>query len=297
MTVLANKYKIETLDNLMSTLGQDQKQEESTSATKNVSSSLEQSTSIFSVAAGMLRRYSGKQAQGLLEILREAPKDPISGHLLARRLEIVVAPQRFLTKENFAIVKPLWMQKVYIELAKPLLNAASDAHDPLIKINLNTGVLLLVKHMNFSIYEEDADKILLVSMSIAQNLGTGPETRAALEVLRSILAEAPEKAQDHIRSLITICINSFSSRNHPAATRPAWLPAEYSAAAPDAEAEARCGKLALEIMGGLPKIFEARHLVPHVPQLDRELTLACGHRVRDLRRAARTARAAWVELK
>lgn len=304
LTVLANKYKIETLEplvsqleqNLAGAMGQVQAATNDTEAQR----SLEQVALVFSITAGILRRYSSKPVQGILQLLRDGPLNAQYGGCLARRLEVLVAPQKALTKENYAVVKLLWMQKLYIEVVKPLLASADgssvDVNDYLIKTNFSIGVLLMVKHMGFSIYEEDSDKILRISISIAQNIGSGPDTLAALQVLKNILAESPEKGQDHLKSLINICTASFSSTAASRWTRPEWLPENYSPSANAAEVQASCGKIALEIIGGLPKLYESRHLVFYVPQVERELSVACGHGVRDLRRSARTARSAWTAL-
>lgn len=298
---MANKYKIETLPGLITTVEQ-----LATSVVKaspendDQSRRLEKTKSTYALAAGMMRRYMGKEAKGIVQLFREAPKDAQIGHHFGHQLEMIVAPQQPLTKENHAIVKPLWMQKVYFELVSPMLQVAVGAdpevQDQLTKTNFGIGVLLMVKHMNFPIYEADADKILRISIAVAQNIGVGPDAKAALDVLKNILVEAPEKGRDHIRSIIKICTNVFSNKS--ASTRkPDWLPEGYVPAATDAETQAGCGKLALEITGGLPRMFESQHLLPHASQVERELTLACGHRVRDLRRTARLARAAWTELK
>jgi DNA repair/transcription protein MET18/MMS19 len=76
------------------------------------------------------------------------------------------------------------------------------------------------------------------------------------------------------------------------------LPADYtSAATNDVESKTESAEAALEIMGGLPRMFEARHLVPLAPKVERELTLACGNPIRNVRKLARAARAAWKELR
>ncbi|KAF7551629.1 hypothetical protein G7Z17_g4862 [Cylindrodendrum hubeiense] len=301
LTILANKHKIETLPGLIATLEQ-----LATGVIRAPSDNddqnyrLEQIKSTYALAAGMTRRYMGKEARGLVQLFKEAPKDPKTGHHFGRQLEMIVASQQPLTKENYAIVKPLWMQKVYFELVSPMLQVAIGAdpevQDQLTKTNFGIGVLLMVKHMNFPIYEADADKILRISIAVAQNIGVGPDAKAALDVLKNILVEAPEKGKDHIRSIIKICTSVFSNKS-ASTQKPEWLPDGYVPAISDPETQAGCGKLALEITGGLPQMFESQHLLPHASQVERELTLACGHRVRDLRRTARLARAAWTELK
>ncbi|KAF5023636.1 hypothetical protein F66182_4305 [Fusarium sp. NRRL 66182] len=287
LTILANKYKIETLPSLVAALEQRTASLLTASSSENETVRLEQITSIFALVAGMVRRYSGKEAKALLEVVKESPKDPELGPELARRLEMIVAPQQPLAKENYAIVKPLWTQKVYFQLVDPMLQAATgkdaDVQDQQVKASYSTAVLLMVKHMNFPIYEADADSILRISIAVAQNSGIGPETKAALDVLKNTLTEAPEKGKGHIRSIIKICSGVFSHK--PASTTI------------DLETEGACGKLALEIVGGLPNMYDSQHLLPHARQLQRELTLVCGHRLREVRKTARLARAAWADLK
>ncbi|POR34522.1 DNA repair/transcription protein mms19 [Tolypocladium paradoxum] len=305
MAALANKYKLEGVSDLMATLEQHLrsalKQAGTGSTPEDRRSGLEQTLTIFTLAGGLLRRCTGKQTQGLLQLLREAPNDRTAGYRLAQGLEIVVAPQTYLTKGSGAVEKPLWMQKVYIDLVKPMIGSAvgasQEVQDPLIKANFSISVLQMVKHMRFSIYEDDSNKIVRIAISVAQTMGTGPDAKAAVEVLKNILVEAPEQAQDHIRSLITVCTSLFSSRAASTQARPEWLPRDYAGSTDDPEIEAGCGKLALEIVGGLPRMFESRYLLAYAPQVQRELCMACGHRVRDVRRTARLARAAWLDVK
>lgn len=262
---------------------------------------LEQVSSIYAIVSGLIRRPGGTQARALIHRLRDVPGNETTGHLLARRLEMIVAPQKFLAKENFAIVKPLWTQKIYFELVKPMLDIATsqeaEAGSQLVKTNYRIGVLSMVKHMPFSIWEDDCVEILRVSMALSQSLGPGPDTLPALEILKKVLAESPDKAQEYAKSLINISLPCFSLKAAAQLTRPDWLPSGYVPAKMRPEVEAECGKLALEVVGALPRLFESRHVVPFVPQVRRELSLACGHPVRDLRRLARMARAAWTEIK
>jgi len=284
LTILANKYKIETLPSLVEAL--EQRTPTLLTISENESSRLEHITSIYALVAGMVRRYSGKEAKALLDVVKNSPKDPQLGAELARRLEMIVAPQQPLTKENYAIVKPLWTQKVYFQLVNSMLQAATgkdaDIQDQQAKASYSTAVLLMVKHMGFAIYEADADSILRISIAVAQNSGMGPETKAALDVIKNILTEAPEKGKGHIRSIIKICSNVFSYTPKPTES---------------VDVEGACGKLALEIVGSLPRTYDSQHLIPHAPQVQRQLTLVCGHRVREVRKTARLARAAWADLK
>ncbi|RGP72549.1 DNA repair transcription mms19 [Fusarium sporotrichioides] len=284
LTILANKYKIESLPSLVLALEQ---RVSALLTTSDGSSHLEQITSVYALVAGMVRRYSGKEAKTLLDVVKDSPQDLQSGAELARRLEMIVAPQQALMKENYAIVKPLWTQKVFFQLVNPMLQAATgkdtDVQDQQVKASYSTSVLLMVKHMSFAIYEADADSILRISIAVAQSSGVGPETKAALDVIKNILAEAPEKGKGHIRSIIKICSSVFSHTP--------------KSATDSVDTGGACGKLALEIVGSLPRTYDSQHLTPHAPQVQRQLTLVCGHRVREVRKTARLARAAWADLK
>ncbi|KAL7947306.1 Dos2-interacting transcription regulator of RNA-Pol-II domain-containing protein [Trichoderma barbatum] len=305
LTILANKYKVESLGYLITKLeGRLEaalKNAQNSSDSDDASRYLEQVSSIYAIVSGLIRRPSGTQARALIQRLRDAPGNETTGHLLARRLEMVVAPQKFLAKDSFAVVKPLWTQRVYFELVKPMLETATsqdaEAGSQLVKTNYRIGVLAMVKHMPFSIWEDDCVEILRVSMALSQNLGPSPDTLPALEVLKKILAESPDKAQEYAKSLINISLPCFSLKAASQLTRPDWLPSGYVPAKMRPDVKAECGKLALEVVGALPRLFESRHVVPFVPQVRKELSLACGHPVRDLRRLARMARAAWTEIK
>jgi DNA repair/transcription protein MET18/MMS19 len=304
LTILANKYKVESLSYLVTRLeGRLEaalKNAQNSSDGDDASRYLEQVSSIYAIVSGVVRRPSGTQARGLIQRLREAPRNAATGHLLARRLEMIVAPQKFLSKDSFAVVKPLWTQKLYFELVKPMLEITtsqdSEAGSQLVKTNYRIGVLSMVKHMPFSIWEDDCVEILRASVVLSQTLGPGPDTLPALQILKSILAESSEKGQEYIKSLINISLPCFSLKGALQRKQPDWLPSGYVPAKINPEIEADCGRLALEVVGALPRLFESSYVVPFVPQVRRELSLACGHPVRDVRRLARVARKAWTEI-
>ncbi|KAG5952741.1 hypothetical protein E4U53_000011 [Claviceps sorghi] len=305
LAVLANKHNIETIDTVMAdlerNLGAALKQAKDSTAELTPAHILEPALSTFALLGGLLRRYGGAKVLPLLQLLRTAPDSSHSGYRLARGLEIIVAPQRYLTRESFAVVRLLWLQKLYVALIQPLLDAAvgNDAAitDPLIRTNFSIAVLFMVKHMSFSIYEADADKVLRIAIATLQNLGPGPDGLAALQVIKDILVEASDKAQDHVRSLVKMCTVIFTNETSPSTARPEWLPAGYGGGLGSLQVQAGCGKLALEIVGGLPRMFEPRHLLALEPQVQRHLSTACGHRVRELRSTARLARGAWADVK
>lgn len=296
LSILANKHKLEGEEALLASIEKTLSGAISTASENNLKAVADVVVTTFAVAAGFFRRYTGAKIQPLVSLIRDIPRHPVIGFSLARRLEVIMAPQPFLTKDYFAVVRPLWTQKLYFDLVKPLLQGATDRElEPLVRASCGVAVLVAVKHTNHSIYEEDIGQILRVAIATSQNLGTGPDTLAALTVIKSVLADAPEKAEDHIRSLITICNNSFGTGSS-VPVRPEWLPASAQSARISPAISAQAGKLSLEILSGLPRLFESRHLLSFVGEVDRQLSIACGNRSRDVRMAARTARTAWSEV-
>lgn len=241
----------------------------------------------------MLRRNSGKPAQPLLTVLKESLQKP-EARAAARRLETLVTPRDILAKENFAVVRPLWTQKAYFDVAKPLLASITTLKgldQPDVRANQSVAVLLMVRHMPFAIYEDDAEDILRLAIAVAQRGASGeqvaaaaaPDVRAALHVLKDILIADKEKGKTHLKSIVSICVDIFSSS--PSTPAKTARPNPHSV------------KLALEIAGGLPNMFDGQHLLPYRSRVDKELALACGNPVRELRKTARLAREAWDRLK
>ncbi|XWW93570.1 hypothetical protein V2A60_001504 [Cordyceps javanica] len=296
LSILANKYTLETAEPVLDAINT----QLANALLNSEYSSIDKAIPILAIAAGLLRRYNGKQTQRLVELIRDSPKNKVIGFHIARRLELIAAPQTFLSKEAYAVVKPLWIQKLYVQMAQPMLQCALSAsefpYDNLAKTSFGLGVLMLVKHMPYSIYEDDVEKLLRVAISVAQTVGLGTDTLASLDVLKTSLTEAPEKSQDHIRSIIGICTSTFAvdETHNP---KPDWVPEAIAASSQDPETLARCSKTGLQILGGLPRLVESRHLLAYVPQVERHLAAACGHRVREVRASARAARVAWAEVK
>ncbi|ATY62031.1 HEAT repeat containing [Cordyceps militaris] len=296
LSILANKYTLETAEPVLDAINT----QLANALLNSDYASIDKAVPVLAIAAGLLRRYNGKQTQRLVELLRDSPKNKAIGYHIARRIELIAAPQSFLSKDAYAVVKPLWIQKLYVQMAQPMLQCALSTskfpYDNMAKTSFGLGVLMLVKHMPYSIYEDDVEKLLRVAISVAQTVGLGTDTLASLDVLKTTLTEAPEKSQDHIRSIIGICTSTFAV-DQDAKPKPDWVPEDIAAASRDPETLARCSKAGLQILGGLPRLVESRYLLSYVPQVERYLAAACGHGVRDVRASARTARVAWAEVK
>lgn len=295
---LANKYKVEALPETMEAIekhlaealaqassGQDEQERDC---------AMERALTCYVVVGALVPRCTGKQTQRLLQQLREAPNSAVAGYRLAHGLDIIAGFSRAYYS-GAGVMKPLWKQKLYFDLVQPMMTAGIGGwpavQDALIKTNYAIAALVMLREMPFAIYEDDSAKVVRAALLVAQKTGVGADARIAMEVLKHVLDNAPEALQDHLRSLINVCIGLFSTRR-----RPECMSEGYAAPpAEDGETEAACGKLALEMVGGLPRLFESRHVVPFVAQVQRALATACGHRVRDVRKRARLARAAWAD--
>src|SRR5688572_15112914 len=191
LSVLANKYVIENHLDLITLLAQNAKsaRQAAEAPQGEGSGSLDHLAFVYAILSGILRRYSSKKAEPLLEFVREGPALPNElGSQLARRMEMLVAPQTFLTKPNYAVVKPLWMQRVYFELITPVLRQALDSSlEADVRKRYGVAVILMLRHMTFSIYEADADKVLTIAILTAQRPDSPIESLAALDVLQNIL--------------------------------------------------------------------------------------------------------------
>jgi DNA repair/transcription protein MET18/MMS19 len=79
LTILANKYKVEDLSYVMARL--EGRLESALHNAQNSSDSddasryLEQVSSIYAIVSGIVRRPGGKQARGLIQQLRDAPRN------------------------------------------------------------------------------------------------------------------------------------------------------------------------------------------------------------------------------
>ncbi|PHH81304.1 hypothetical protein CDD82_1048 [Ophiocordyceps australis] len=285
LAVLANKYKLEAHVELMATI------EESLQSAFNLVTSefspedgdigLRQASIIFTLAGSLLRRRTGPEIKGLVKLMREAPCHAKGGYDLARALEATVTLEKSITNSAGFIQSPLWMQKLYVDLVKPMISKASETKDSIIRNNYGVAILHVVKHMNFPIYEDDISSIVRNAIAVCQTASSADDALAALELLRTTMMEMPEAEQDHLHSIVNICIAMFSQEQHKG----------------DARVLSKCGKLALEIVGHLPRVFESSKLLALSPLVQRGLAAACGHGVRQVRSTARVARAAWVDVK
>jgi len=107
---------------------------------------------------------------------------------------------------------------------------------------------------------------------------------SALDVLVEVLLNEPETLRGHLKAIITGAVKVHRECSEATPSRG------------DGAHAVMCRKLALQLLGALPKKFEERHLLPYSLQLQRTLGVACGDRVREVRKVALIARENWSKV-
>ncbi|KAF9876473.1 DNA repair transcription protein [Colletotrichum karsti] len=255
---------------------------------------------VYAITAGVLRRYTGNAFKKVLLAIQRGPANKETGHTLARNLEIVFAPYDSLRKEYFGQVKPLWLQRAYFELVKPMLAKAWPAgsnspEDMLVAANYSIAVLAAVKHIPFAIYEDDTEDLVRLILCAVRYLPSGGDVQAGLRVLEEIAHNSPDRIKPFLKSIIEACISIFT-RGDSQTENSSWMPAGYMPFDHSNVAQAQCRCLVIRVLGLLPPQFEHRHLLDSASQVRRMLSQASGDRVREVRKAALVARQAWAEV-
>ncbi|KAK4131841.1 hypothetical protein BT67DRAFT_444257 [Trichocladium antarcticum] len=250
-------------------------------------------TVTMSITAGAAARQD-KHVLGLIPALHQAAasQDP-NGETIAQSIGLIVKDNDLLTPDNHAVVKRFYKQWAYSHLARPLLQdaqpAAEDGHAA---ARYRVAILAVITNCPFAVYQDDlAPLIRLLITALANPAGlsapaASAQVVAALQILVEILAHEPDALRSHLREIIggatavyRECAPSGpSQKGGPTATR------------------SLCRRLALQVLGAVPTVFEERHVLRHAPPTQRMLAVACGDPVRRVREVARRARASWAKV-
>lgn len=304
LLILANKFKVEAIPKVLA-LAEHQLSAivegrelsgpggESQSASPEARVAL--AKDIYGVLAGALRRYAGSSLRPIFSTLLQGPANPDYGHILARDFDIIFRPHPCLTKDLNATVKPLWSQKAYINLVKPMLPLAwpqrQDAPAPeLSRANYGVAVLSAVRHLPHGVYADDAADLIRLVLCALRSLPAGPDAEAALRVLETLARESAAALVPFLNSVVDACAGLIGG----VAPDVSWMPEGYAPPADKGnKARARCRNLAIVLLGYLPAGFEHGKLRSAGPRVRRLLAVACGDGVRGVRKAALAAKVAW----
>ncbi|TDZ29672.1 MMS19 nucleotide excision repair protein-like protein [Colletotrichum spinosum] len=257
---------------------------------------------VYAITAGVLRRYTGNSFKQVLLAIHQGPANRAIGHVLARNFEVIFAPYQSLAKDYFGVAKPLWLQRAYFELVKPMLNmawpAGSNSPDDMLKAaNYSVAVLAAVKHIPFAIYEDDTEDLIRLTLCVVRYLPSGGDVQAGLGILEEVARESPDRIKPFLKSTIEACMSILTRGGGQSSDDSPWMPAGYMPFDHSDVAQAQCRCLVVRLLGLLPPQFEHRHLLDTAAQVRRMLSRASGDPVREVRKAALLARAAWADVK
>lgn len=302
LLILANKFKIEGIPKALSLaeqqisaivkdkdlIGTDGKPQPVSSDVR-----LSLAKDIYALIAGALRRYTGSSLAQIFSSLLQGPANAEHGHVLARDFDVLFRPHACLRKDLNASLKPLWSQKAYVNLVKPMLPLAWPKRQgsEATCANYSIAVLSSVRHMDYGVYADDAQDLIRLVLCVLRNLPAGADVEAGLRVLETIARESPEVLEPFLKSIIDACEALVTGSGMPDVS---YVPGGYPTAGP--KVQARCRDLAVMLLGHLPGRFEHSKLRPAAPRVGRLLAVACGDGVRRVRRTALTAKVAWADV-
>ncbi|KAK1982427.1 Dos2-interacting transcription regulator of RNA-Pol-II-domain-containing protein [Colletotrichum cereale] len=322
LTIISNKYPVEKLDEIVTMLRLQMNfvisEERQSDELEQVTGFLEHEANripgghpdeiraelarpVYAILAGVLRRYSGSSLRQLLATIQQGPSNKKIGHILGRNLESIFGGLEILKKEYYGQIRPLWVQRAYFEMIKPMLAKAWPAgsnsrDDMLVAANYSIAVLAAVKYIQYPVYEDDTEDLIRLILCAIRYLPATKDVAAALSVLQHVTENSPKRVQPFLKSIIEACMSVFNRNGTQAGEDSAWMPAGYIQFDHSGLWRSQCRCQVVRIIGLLPVQFEHRHLLDSASQAKRLLAQASGDRVRNVREAALTARARWDEV-
>jgi len=296
-TILINKYKggSSVADPASQTIKKILKFWAGKIATATASDSMETdgfealNSMFMSAMAGAIARQDKNALPFIPTIHAAIASDSPAGETVARSMDILVRNIPYLSTENHAITKPLYKQWAYYNLTKSLYDKALPISQGPQALRYTTAILSIVKHVPFTVYEPDLDRLVRLVLTVLSPSqtprGSFAQYAAALEIVGQILANDPQSLKEHLRAVITSVTSLYAEAKQTSGGARTTRPDP---------AAALCRKLSLELLAKLPQAFEERHLLPHSPLMQRMLASASGDSVREVRKVALTARQAWA---
>jgi DNA repair/transcription protein MET18/MMS19 len=249
----------------------------------------------ITVAVNIIAGAAARQDKNVLNLVpalhQAAASQHANGEIVAKSMGLIVKDNDLLSSENHAVVKRFYKQWAYSHLAKPLLQdaqpAAKDTHAA---TRYRVVILSVISNCPFTVYQDDLEPLIrLLITALTNRTGLSSEVAwtqvvSALEILVAILSNEPDALKGHLREIIGGATKVYQecSQKDTTATQPAT--------------RNTCRKLALQVLGAIPTMFEERHVLRFSPPTQRMLAVACGDPVRKVREVARKARANWAKL-
>ncbi|EEY20010.1 conserved hypothetical protein [Verticillium alfalfae VaMs.102] len=208
---------------------------------------------VFAAVAGILRKYKGGYLGKVIAGIIEGPADQKIGHGLARRVGLLFRDQECLQKEyNPKLFSPLWRQRAYVEIIKPMLAKAwgigtNSQDNTIITANYSIAVLSATQWLDYTVYEEDADDLIRLIICVARNIGAGPDLEASLTVLLRICSCAPDKVKPFAKSVIRECSAVLEGKGESRTEE--WMPAGFHQLDPTGRSSMQSRRLAVRLLG------------------------------------------------
>ncbi|KAK4170126.1 MMS19 nucleotide excision repair protein [Cladorrhinum sp. PSN259] len=245
------------------------------------------------IIAGAVARQDKNVAE-LTPILHQAAASPqVNGETVANSLGVLVKANELLTPENHAVVRRFYKQWAYSHLAKPLYELARPTADnSLAATRYSIVILSIVSNCPFTVYQDDLEPLIRLLVTALTNRSNISEEVAqaqvisALEILVEIILNDSEALKGYMKEIISGTTKVYQESVHKKSLTRSVPPGTL----------ALSRKLALQVLGAIPKTFEERYILPFAPPTQRMLAVACGDPGRKVREAARSARANWAKV-
>jgi DNA repair/transcription protein MET18/MMS19 len=127
-------------------------------------------------------------------------------------MDILFRPHPSLDKSNLALIRPLWQQRAYFELVKPMLAKAYPQAIDTTSTSYTIAAISAVRFCRYDVYQEDAEQIIRMTITFLQVVPVCEDTDGALDILEQIGRESPSSLESFTDSLCTICVDVYHSR-------------------------------------------------------------------------------------
>ncbi|ROT35592.1 hypothetical protein SODALDRAFT_317166 [Sodiomyces alkalinus F11] len=262
---------------------------------------------VLYITAGALRRYKGNYLKAILAAIIRGPADLEAGHMFASDIEILFKESPVLqTDSHPRVVNPLWRQRAYMEIVKPMLDLALPKKDGstsmTIAANYSIAVLHALRNLSLEIYEDDMEQIIRMIICVVRMLPLSLETLYGLQLVKTICQKGSDQVTPFLGSIIDICTSVLvpteheRKRNRGAINLEALHAMTKDGGSKNSPLIPRIQVLALEILRDLTKHYEARHLRNEAPAVVRRLGRILGDSYRETRANAHSAISAWHNL-
>ena len=228
----------------------------------------------FAISKAVLLRNSRLATTKISHLLQLLPNET-HGISIARGFSAILAPDEFLTLENYCRISKLHQQKLF-SLTIPVIATAYRTAPDVARRNYLIALSGILRWLPYSIIEPELRAIvplLLQSVDASSNLDT-PLKTGAIKTLISVLSHNPEAVAEHANSLASRLLHASRAGANDPGVRLA----------------------ALSCLATMPAALRRETVMPFRTQVVKQLTAALDDAKRSVRREAVRCRVAWIGL-